>query len=120
MASKHHKDWAAAKKTLDESSLKLLKKNKRDLGPNLDKFDKAKQALDKEFSHTELGKTAPKLIDALKKLNGEISSAIKVYAAIIKTDGNASASLKKLAAIDKDVSMAYQELAKKYAAARQH
>jgi|GEM_PF-2364987 len=119
MPSQHHKDWVTAKKTLSEATLKLLKQNKHDLGPNLDKFDKAKQAIDKEFSYTEPGKGVSKLIDSLKKTSEEVSTAAKAYAAILKTDNNAAACLKKLNAIEKDVTTAYQDRAKKYAAVRQ-
>lgn len=119
MSGQHHKTWVAAKKSLSEATQKELKKNKYDLGPNLDKFEKAQQAIDKELSYTEPGKSAPKLIDSLKKLKDEISLATKEYSKVLKNDNDAAACLKKLTAIEKDVIAAYQDRAKKYAALRQ-
>ncbi len=120
MASPNHKKWVTAKKTLSESTLKTLKQNKRDLGPNLDKFEQARAAIEKEFSYGEPGKVVSKLIDTLKKTSEAVSSAADDYAYYLKVDKDAGKVLKTLLAIKKDVVDNYQKLAKEYAKVRQH
>lgn len=55
MAGTYHKEWVKAKKTLGDASLNYLKKQKSDLGPNLDKFEKLRDTLKKGSSGILVG-----------------------------------------------------------------
>lgn len=96
--SQLHTTWKKAKSVLPKD-VSLGKKN---LGPNLDKYDSNATKVRKGLDQKKLGTSTSKDMDEVVKLEKKITDAMKTYSKIV-TDakpGNAPAQQKVLAVRD--------------------
>lgn len=83
MAGALHKKWSKLKKPVNDECQKMLKLKKSDLGPDLDKYEKASAGMEKALKQQD-EKKAAKLISEMKKLNAKLAKTVKLYDGIVK------------------------------------